>query len=520
MRSKIWPLILILPLAFGFVGCGGDDDDSNPINHPPATTGTVSGIVSTLGGSSLGDVSVSIGSGTPVQTNEQGFFVMSGVAAGNVVVTFAVDGYVPTYRVVTVLANQTTHLPDVALMNVVQGTVDGAAGGSVDAGVSDVTFPANAFVNENGTPYTGEVHVEMAAMQPQTAGFFAAFPGEFEGLRDDGTTVPFVSFGIADVNLLNADKSAPVRLADGVTAELTMDVAPTQKASAPATIPMWYFDPATGRWIEDGTATLDGNLYVADVEHFTTWNWDMPVESICQIQGVVEDAEGNPVLDARVFSQGVQSGIMDEAYTSATGAFSVRGLAGEGFQVWAMKGSYVSNVAAVTLTDCPYAMTTVLELLEPAFSITLTWGQAPSDLDSHLWIPQPGTDPYHIWYPSYARGSLTEDPYTWLDTDCQTGYGPEVISSFHLYEGRYEYFVDNYSENTSFPLVDSGAVINLAVGNQTRTYAVANAARPDEVGVWHVFDLVVAANQAVTIVDVMTFEDPHNVGKSLPAPKR
>ena len=29
-------------------------------------------------------------------------------------------------------------------------------------------------------------------------------------------------------------------------------------------------------------------------------------------------------------------------------------------------------------------MTTVLELLEPAFSITLTWGAAPSDLDSHL----------------------------------------------------------------------------------------------------------------------------------------
>ncbi len=204
------------------------------------------------------------------------------------------------------------------------------------------------------------------------------------------TVVPFVSFGIMDVNLMNADKSAPVRLRSGVTAELTMDIPTALKAAAPETIPMWYYDPATGRWIEDGEANLEGNTYVADVDHFTTWNWDVPLEDICLIQGTVVDINDNPVADARVISQGMQSGLMDQAYTNASGQYSVRGIENETFRVQAIKGSYASEMIQIVLTACPYVVEAPLELLEPAFSITLTWGEAPGDLDSHLWIPQTG----------------------------------------------------------------------------------------------------------------------------------
>lgn len=511
MRLKTWPLILILSLGLGFAGCGGDDDDDNN-NPPPGTTGTISGVVSDLTGSVMSDVAVRVGAGTPVQTNEQGYFVLSGVAVGNVVVTFAAPDYVSTYRNVTVLANQTTHLPEVGLMSAITEVVDGTAGGTLDAGVGGVTFPANAFVDEAGNPYTGDVTVEMAALAPQMAGFYAAFPGEFEGMRENGDVVPFVSFGIMDVNLMNADKSAPVRLAPGVTAELTMSIPTSLKADPPTTMPMWYYDPATGRWIEDGEATLDGNNYVADVDHFTTWNWDVPLEDICLIQGTVLDANDNPVVDARVISQGVQSGLMDQGYTDASGHYSVRGIADETFRIRAIKGSYASPATAVVLSECPFTVDTALELLEPAFSITLTWGEAPGDLDSHLWVPQPApAAAFHVYYSN--MGSLTDDPFTLLDTDDTSSFGPEIISAFNLYNGTYEYYVHNYDGNDEGPLKESGAIVNLLIGNQSRTYAVANVPGADTVEWWHVFDIVVGGGQGTAIVDVMTFEVPSGEGE-------
>ncbi len=507
MRTKLWPLILLLSLSLGVAGCSDDDDDDNNNNPPPGATGTISGVVSDLNGSVLSDVDVSIGSGAPVQTNEQGFFVLSGVAAGDVVVSLAAPDYVTTHRNVTVLANQTTHLPEISLMDAITEVVDGAAGGTLDAGVGGVTFPANAFVDADGEPYTGDVNVELAALAPQMDGFYAAFPGEFEGVRENGDVVPFVSFGIMDVNLMNADKSAPVHLAAGITAELTMDIPTALKASAPETMPMWYYDPATGRWIEDGEATLEGNTYVADVDHFTTWNWDVPLESVCLIQGTVVDVNENPVADARVISQGVQSGLMDQAYTDASGNYSVRGIADETFVVRAIKGSYASEAIEVVLNDCPFTVSTALELLEPAFSITLTWGEAPGDLDSHLWVPQPApAEPFHVYYSN--MGSLTDDPFTMLDTDDTSSYGPEIISAFNLYEGTYEYYVHNYDGNDEGPLKQSGAVVNLLIGNQSRTYAVANVPGEDTVEWWHVFDIVVGGGQGTSIVDVMVFEVP------------
>ena len=56
--------------------------------------------------------------------------------------------------------------------------------------------------------------------------------------------------------------------------------------------------------------------------------------------------------------------------------------------VWAMKGSYASEVVTVGVgTECPVVLQDPLVLLEPAFSIALSWGQEPRDLDAHLFIP-------------------------------------------------------------------------------------------------------------------------------------
>jgi hypothetical protein len=65
-------------------------------------------------------------------------------------------------------------------------------------------------------------------------------------------------------------------VAPGKTATLTIDVPESQTATAPATIPLWFFDEEAGVWQEEGEATRQGDKYIGTVKHFTDWNADHP----------------------------------------------------------------------------------------------------------------------------------------------------------------------------------------------------------------------------------------------------
>jgi hypothetical protein len=78
-----------------------------------------------------------------------------------------------------------------------------------------------------------------------------------------------------------------------------------------------------------------------------------------------------------------------------------------------------------------------------AYKFTLTWGENPSDLDSHLWTPSIGGTAYHVYYAN--RGSLTAPPYAELDLDDVDGYGPENITIKTLSSGTYKYAVYHFA---------------------------------------------------------------------------
>ncbi|MFK7773827.1 MAG: hypothetical protein AB8F94_16875, partial [Saprospiraceae bacterium] len=82
------------------------------------------------------------------------------------------------------------------------------------------------------------------------------------------------SYGMVAVELLGSGGEL-LNVADGKTVQLTMPVASGQTSSAPAEIPLWFFDETNGVWKEEGKATLQGNEYVGDVSHFTFWNCDI-----------------------------------------------------------------------------------------------------------------------------------------------------------------------------------------------------------------------------------------------------
>ncbi|KPK68612.1 hypothetical protein AMJ71_01655 [candidate division TA06 bacterium SM1_40] len=75
--------------------------------------------------------------------------------------------------------------------------------------------------------------------------------------------------------------------------------------------------------------------------------------------------------------------------------------------------------------------------------LTLTWGQDPSDLDSHLWTPEIEGSTYHVYYAS--QGSQESAPYAELDVDDVTSYGPENITIYQFFPGTYYYSVFHFS---------------------------------------------------------------------------
>jgi hypothetical protein len=104
-------------------------------------------------------------------------------------------------------------------------------------------------------------------------------PGNLRGLNTSNEEKYLMSFGMFATELMDAAGN-PLQLANGKQAEISNEVPPSLLASAPSTIPLWHFDTNKMIWIEEGTATLNGNKYVGKVSHFSFWNCDEPMNAI------------------------------------------------------------------------------------------------------------------------------------------------------------------------------------------------------------------------------------------------
>ena len=73
-----------------------------------------------------------------------------------------------------------------------------------------------------------------------------------------------------------------------------MAIPASLQASAPASIPLWYFNDTTGKWIQQGSADRQGNSYVGQVPHFSWWNCDAPSGAV-NFKVHIKDQSGNPL---------------------------------------------------------------------------------------------------------------------------------------------------------------------------------------------------------------------------------
>jgi hypothetical protein len=140
----------------------------------------------------------------------------------------------------------------------------------------------------------------MLYLEPNNEVFTDMMPGgDMTAVRaGTGLQTQLLSYGMADVSLTDNAGNA-LQLKDGTSSQLTFPIPSGMESNPPATIPLWYFDEERGIWIEEGTASLQGNIYVGTVEHFSWHNLDVPGERVT-IRGKVTDCEDKPVSYVKV----------------------------------------------------------------------------------------------------------------------------------------------------------------------------------------------------------------------------
>lgn len=219
---------------------------------------------------------------------------------------------------------------------------------------------------------------------------------------------------------------------------------------------------------------------------------------------VVDVSTGLGLPGAAVFVVGSRA--TTEVVSAANGDYELVEIPVGAATVRAEKNTYFADQKATTIVKDQTTTNINLGLLPESaangnFTIVLTWGESPTDLDSYLYIPN-GDPFYELNYIEMGDtdGTLDANPFAALDVDAVEGFGPETISikqssgSAH-YNGTYRFFVHNFSGQA--PLTASTAVVKVySNGALVKTYNVPTSGSG---GWWHVFDL-----NGNTITDVNT----------------
>lgn len=328
MRRKIHSLTFVfmalLMMLMTFASCskiqdllnGGDDDDddSGGINPPELVEGrmediALSGIVRDASGTPIEGVSIVSGS-SAATTNTDGFFEFDQIQVVNVqndrsVVRFSKSGYFDVVR------SMDADAADGASWEVVMckkenndftsiKTYSSSSDQTLQAGEMKIDMPQDGYkVDGTGLSYTGKVKSEMVYLDPNNERFSEMMPGgDLAAVRSDNSSARLVSYGMTDLNMY-AENGDKLQLKDGSKAKLTFPIPAGMDKNPPAIIPLWSFNEKTGLWEEEGSAVLQGNVYVGEVAHFSWVNLDYP-EKQGTVYGYVKDDTGKVLPGVRL----------------------------------------------------------------------------------------------------------------------------------------------------------------------------------------------------------------------------
>jgi hypothetical protein len=430
-----------------------------------------------------------------------GSYSLSVPAIDRAVVRVEANGFAENIRIARVVAGQSTPLT-VQLVKVgVTQTVAVASGGTVNVpnSVAQVVIPANGLIPQTGGSPVANVGFSVTPIAVATT--TNNMPGDFTAVSG-GSIGQLQSFGAM---LIDVRDGSNVRygLAPGSTAVIRIPVS-TRSANVPATIPLFYFDDSTGRWVQDVTATLVGTgadrYYEGTVSRLSYWNADLVTETIF-VNGCVQSESGQPAGNVLVESDGIDYSGSSQVYTGTDGSFRLPIQKNGRATVTALVGTQLTNTVSVgpSASDIPLDSCLVTTVSAGGFNIKLTWGASPSDIDSHLFTPNGD----HVYFGD--KGALTGLPFVNLDVDDTSSFGPEVVTLTKVMQGTYIYAVHNFSGTQSPGITESPARVELTRDGNTSVF-VPPTGEGTKVW-WHVFNIVVDAQCNVLVTPVNAWLD-------------
>lgn len=302
--------LLFLSMAFGAIlllgtySCKKNSSLNQPVSgqfdNSLKVNTTIIGSVLAEDGSPLSNVTVNV-SGNTFTTDSKGLFYFNNISTSKSasVVSASKSGYFNGYKTIMVEAGKQEYVQLVLMSKGTPQIVNGITGGKVNFTNASVIFSANSFVfKNNGSAFTGNVSVYTRWLDPTSKDLSLTIPGSLRGVNTNNQEQALSSYGMIAVELYD-DAGNELQLASNKPAEIHMTIPASIKAAAPASIPLWYFDPANGMWTEEGKATMVGSEYIGSVKHFTYWNCDFP-NSILTVTFNLVDPLGNPIANTYV----------------------------------------------------------------------------------------------------------------------------------------------------------------------------------------------------------------------------
>lgn len=517
MRSVYRFLLLaILPVLFfqcqrelSYVGSG----DPGQVVLPSPLTANLQGNVLDENGQPAANVTIQVGSELTI-TNAKGYFRINNAPLDKnaALVTAEKTGYFKAFRSFSATSG-TNQVVIKLIKKDLGGTVNGTSGGDVSlSNGTKISFPANGIVKaSDNSVYTGTVNVYASYIDPTASDILDRVPGSFMANDKDGKRVLLTSYGMMAVEL-ESSAGEKLQIKPGSTATLTSPIPSSALSSAPATIPLWYVDEATGLWKEEGTATKQGNNYVGTVKHFTYWNCDISVPTIT-LSAIFKTANGLPLVNASIVIKPTSGNYYSTAhgYTDTLGQINgpvpanmnlvlqVQDACG-GAMYSQNIGPYgeSANLGTITIPSTTPALVTVKGKLTNCSGVSVNKGYAVVSIDN--WVHYAKTDANGNFSTNFTlcstngktanvlgvdettlqQGNLSTVTVVTPTTDAGTIAACGTVST---------QFINYTIDNTSYTVLDSDSLTAFTSGQGTQLSSYINGMQIGTgVGIWFKFD--------------------------------
>lgn len=250
--------------------------------QPPAPNiiveSTIRGLIMDRQGVPVEGATVSWGNAS-IETDQDGVFVIENLVNGEEAVLKAEkDGFFDAFQTILPIAGSTMKTRVQLTARILNASFSAQDGGEVTLNNgSKVNFQANAFMDQSGNLYQGQVNIFATYIDPSDPNVDEIMPGNLLAINTEEEQQTLQSFGMMNVEL-EADNGEPLQITAPAT--LRMAIPADRSIRAPGTIPLWYFDKASGFWKEEGSAELVNGEYVGEVSHFSFWNCDVPYDLV------------------------------------------------------------------------------------------------------------------------------------------------------------------------------------------------------------------------------------------------